>query len=73
DPGADLGIALAIVSSVKDKPLPENSICFGELGLLGEIRKVGFTDKMLKEAKALGYSEIFSPLSHTSIRSIKLG
>ena len=72
DPGADLGIALAIVSSVKDKPLPENSICFGELGLLGEIRKVGFTDKMLKEAKALGYSEIFSPLSHTSIRSIKL-
>jgi len=72
DPGADLGIALAIVSSVKDKPLPENSICFGELGLLGEIRKVGFTDKMLKEAKSLGYSEVFSPLSHTSIRSIKL-
>ena len=72
DPGADLGIALAIVSSVKDKPLPENSICFGELGLLGEIRKVGFTDKMLKEAKALGYTTVFSPLSHTSIRSIKL-
>lgn len=72
DPGADLGIALAIVSSVKDKPLPENSICFGELGLLGEIRKVGFTDKMIKEAKALGYTTIFSPLSHTSIKSIKL-
>ncbi|HCX25481.1 MAG: repair protein radA protein [Candidatus Collierbacteria bacterium GW2011_GWA1_45_15] len=72
DPGADLGIALAIVSSVKDKPLPENSICFGELGLLGEIRKVGFTDKMLKEAKSLGYTIVFSPLSHASIRSIKL-
>lgn len=72
DPGADLGIALAIVSSVKDKPLPENSICFGELGLLGEIRKVGFTDKMLKEAKALGYTTVYSPLSHASIRSIKL-
>ncbi|KKT71595.1 MAG: repair protein radA protein, partial [Candidatus Collierbacteria bacterium GW2011_GWB1_44_6] len=72
DPGADLGIALAILSSVKDKPLPENSICFGELGLLGEIRKVGFTDKMLKEAKALGYTTIFSPISQTSIRSIKL-
>ena len=40
--------------------------------MLGEIRKVGFTDKMLKEAKSLGSSEIFSPLSHTSIRSIKL-
>jgi len=72
DPGADLGIALAIVSSVKDRSLPENSICFGELGLLGEIRKVGFTDKMIKEAKSLGYTTVFSPLSHASIRSIKL-
>lgn len=72
DPGADLGIALAIVSSVKDKPLPENSICFGELGLLGEIRKVGFTDKMIKEAKSLGYTTILSPLSHSSIKTIKL-
>ncbi len=72
DPGADLGIALAIVSSVKDKPLPENSICFGELGLLGEIRKVGFTDKMIKGAKSLGYTTILSPLSHSSIKTIKL-
>lgn len=72
DPGADLGIALAIVSSAKDIPLPENSICFGELGLLGEIRKVGFSDKMLKEAKALGYSKIYSPESHQTIRAISL-
>lgn len=71
DPGADLGIALAIISSVKDKPLPESSICFGELGLLGEIRRVGFTDKMLKEAKTLGYTTIYSPLSHASIKTIK--
>ncbi len=72
DPGADLGIALAIISSTKDKPLPENSICFGELGLLGEIRKVGFESKMLKEAKSLGYTTIFSPETHKTIRSIKL-
>jgi len=70
DPGADLGIALAIISSAKDTPLPENSICFGELGLLGEIRKVGFSDKMLKEAKALGYDKIFSPNTHKTIRAI---
>lgn len=70
DPGADLGIALAIISSAKDTPLPENSICFGELGLLGEIRKVGFSDKMLKEAKALGYDKIFSPDTHKTIRAI---
>lgn len=72
DPGADLGIALAIISSSKDKPLPDNSICFGELGLLGEIRRVGFTDKMLKEAKSLGYTTVFSPTTHPTIRSIKL-
>jgi len=71
DPGADLGIALAIISSAKDKPLPENSISFGELGLLGEIRRVGFADKMLKEAKALGYDTIFSPTTHKSIKAIK--
>jgi len=70
DPGADLGIALAIISSSKDKPLPENSICFGELGLLGEIRKVGFAEKMLKEAKALGYTNIYSPTSHHNLKSV---
>jgi DNA repair protein RadA/Sms len=72
DPGADLGIALSIVSSAKDTPLPENSICFGELGLLGEIRKVGFSDKMLKEAKLLGYEKIYSPDSHKTIKTITL-
>lgn len=70
DPGADLGIAMAIISSAKNKPLPENSICFGELGLLGEIRRVSFTDKMLKEAKALGYKKIYSPATHKTIRDI---
>jgi len=72
DPGADLGIALAIISSSKDKPLPDNSVSFGELGLLGEIRKVGFTEKMLKEAKALGYTTIYSPTSHKTIKNISL-
>jgi len=72
DPGADLGIALAIVSSAKNVPLPENSICFGELGLLGEIRRVGFSDKMLKEAKSLGYEKIFSPDTYKTINSIRL-
>jgi DNA repair protein RadA/Sms len=72
DPGADLGIALAIVSSTKNVPLPENSICFGELGLLGEIRNVGFSDKMLKEAKALGYSKIFSPEGYPTLSSLRL-
>ncbi len=72
DPGADLGIALAILSSVKDKPLPSRSVCFGELGLLGEVRNVAFTDKMSKEAKKLGYTHIISPSSHRHIKTISL-
>jgi len=72
DPSADLGIALAILSSVKGKALPPKSICFGELGLLGEIRNIAFSDKMMKEAKKLGYSTIFSPTTHHTLRSIVL-
>ena len=72
DPGADLGIALAIISSTKDKPLPDQSICFGELGLLGEIRKVNYTDKLQKEAKTLGYKTIFSPINHKNLKNIKI-
>ncbi len=72
DPAADLGIALAIISSTKDKPLPKQSICFGELGLLGEIRKVNYTEKLQKEAKTLGYTTIFSPLTHKNLKNIKL-
>jgi DNA repair protein RadA/Sms len=72
EPGVDLGLALAIISSTKDKPLPTNSICFGEVGLLGEIRKVTFQDKRLKEAKALGYKSIISPDSFKHLRQIKI-
>jgi len=71
DPAADLGVALAIISSTKDKPLPNQSICFGELGLLGEIRKVNYTDKLQKEAKTLGSTTIFSPLTHKNLKNIK--
>lgn len=72
DPGADLGIALAIISSTKNKSLPVKTICFGELGLLGEIRNVAFTDKMAKEAKKLGYQNVISPATHHTLKEISL-
>ena len=72
EPGADLGIALAIISSSKNKPLPKNSIAFGELGLLGEIRTVNFQDKRIKEAKALGYKKTISPQNTKHLSQIKL-
>lgn len=72
EPGADLGIALAIAGSVKEKTLPGKTVCFGELGLLGEIRKVTFGDKREKEAKKLGYTTILSPSSYRHIREIRI-
>ncbi len=72
DPGADLGIALAIISSTKNKTIPPKTICFGELGLLGEIRNVAFTDKMAKEAKKLGYTNVVSPATHHTLKEIIL-
>lgn len=72
DPGADLGIALAIISSIKNKSLPKKAICFGELGLLGEIRQVAFTEKMTKEANKLGYKKIFSPSGYRVLKQIAL-
>src|SRR3989338_8439542 len=57
EPAADLAIALSVASSYFDKPLG-NVIAFGEIGLLGGVRKVGKEGKKGKEAKRLGYRQI---------------
>ncbi len=54
DPAADLAVALAIASSVKEKALDDEICVFGELGLGGEIRTVIQADRRLKEARQLG-------------------
>ena len=61
EPAADLAVCLAIVSSFKNKPVGAKTAAFGEVGLLGEIRKVSWSEKRIKEAKKLGYSQIISP------------
>ena len=61
EPAADLAVCLAITSSFKNKAVGPNTAAFGEVGLLGEIRKVSFSEKRLAEAKKLGYSQIISP------------
>lgn len=63
EPAADLGICLAIISSFKDKVVAPKSVVIGEVGLLGELRKVRQTDKRENEAKKLGYTNIISPES----------
>ncbi len=59
DPGADLGICLAIISSYKNISLSQK-VAIGEVGLLGELRKVSFLEKRIKEAKKLGFKDIIT-------------
>lgn len=61
EPAADLGICLAIISSFKNKPLPDKTVAIGEVGLLGEIRNVIGLERRIKEAKKLGFANIISP------------
>ncbi len=58
EPASDLGFCLAIASSYLDRPLPSKMAAFGEVGLLGEVRRVGFADRRVREAKKLGYTTV---------------
>ncbi|MBI2622660.1 MAG: DNA repair protein RadA, partial [Candidatus Levybacteria bacterium] len=60
---SDLGICLAIFSSLKNMPLA-NTVAISEVGLLGELRSVGLLDKRIKEAKKLGFKNIISSRTH---------
>ena len=55
DPGLDLAVCLAIASAYKNKPVSGDVAAVGEVGLMGEVRKVGGLDKRVREAKKLGY------------------
>jgi DNA repair protein RadA/Sms len=55
DRGADLAICLAVASAFLNKALEKDIAAVGEVGLLGEVRKVTALDKKIKEAKKLGY------------------
>jgi DNA repair protein RadA/Sms len=61
EPAADLGIALAIASSFRNLAIPAAVAVFGELGLSGEVRAVGASDRREAEARKLGYTQIISP------------
>ena len=58
---ADLALLLAAVSSFRDKPLPEDLIVFGEVGLSGEIRPVPSGQERLKEAAKHGFKAAIVP------------
>lgn len=61
EPALDLAIVMAILSSYTNKPLGEKTICFGEVGLTGEIRGVSQAEQRVAEAKQLGFEHIILP------------
>ncbi len=61
EPAADLAVAAALISALADKPLPTDSVVFGEVALSGEVRPAGRADLRLKEAAKLGFSSAFAP------------
>ena len=71
EPGADLAVLLAIVSSLKNKPLPEKMVVFGEVGLAGEVRPVQRGQERLKEAAKLGFTHAIIPKANSPKHKIE--
>lgn len=61
EPAADLAMALAIVSSYRDRPLPSDLVALGEIGLSGELRSVSHLERRLLEAERLGFKRCVLP------------
>jgi len=69
EPAADLAVAAALVSSLMDVPLPQDTVIFGEISLSGAVRSVGQMDTRLKEAEKLGFSHAIVPSGQSSRQS----
>lgn len=65
EPAADLAVAMAIVSSLTNRPLPADMVIFGEIGLSGEIRAVSQPNLRLKEAYKLGFRSAIAPSQYS--------
>jgi DNA repair protein RadA/Sms len=61
EPAADLGLALSILSNQNNRPLPDGLVVIGELGLAGEVRRVGQLERRLSEAARHGLSRALIP------------
>ncbi|CAD85719.1 MULTISPECIES: DNA repair protein RadA [Nitrosomonas] len=71
EPGADLAVMLAIVSSLKNRVLPEKTVIFGEIGLAGEVRPVQRGQERIKEAAKLGFTCAVIPKANQSRQAVK--
>ena len=61
EPAADLGVAIAVISSLKNRVVDAGALIIGEIGLGGEVRNVGQIRRRVEEAKKLGFNRIILP------------
>lgn len=61
EPATDLSVALALISSLQDQPIRDDTLAIGEIGLGGELRAVSFCDQRVKEAERLGFARCIIP------------
>ncbi|MEE0105809.1 MAG: DNA repair protein RadA [Lachnospiraceae bacterium] len=61
EPAVDLGLVLSIISSFRNRPIAEDVICFGEVGLSGEVRSVNMVEQRIAEARKLGFKQCILP------------
>jgi DNA repair protein RadA/Sms len=69
EPAADLAFALAIASAHEDRPLPNDVVVFGEVGLGGEVRRVPGSERRLIEASRLGFTTAIVPRAQERVPS----
>ena len=69
EPAGDLPVALTLVSSLKDAPIAEDVVAFGEIGLAGEVRAVSQANQRIREAARLGFTKCIVP--HACLKQIQ--
>jgi DNA repair protein RadA/Sms len=71
EPAADLAVAAALASAARERPAPADAVFIGELGLGGEVRAVGQTERRLAEAARLGFERAFLPERSVPAQTIR--
>ncbi|MHB0857478.1 MAG: DNA repair protein RadA [Anaerolineae bacterium] len=61
EPAVDLGVAVAVASSLYNRPVRPDLVIFGEIGLAGEVRSVSQTERRITEAAKLGFKQVLMP------------
>lgn len=67
EPSIDLGIVISASSSFKNIPIPKDMVIMGEVGLTGEVRRINFIEKRLREAEKLGFKTCIIPESNKKV------